>query len=126
MLSSSTGKFTLNNFYDPAIQVWDNVTYTDAMTNQPITLPTGKVVNINFQADWDNWETWQVSSISSEQFFSIHNSTPQIINKSTQHNNSATNIWSDLLQPQTKLDIDFQIADPTQRTTSRSSNYQWF
>ena len=48
------------------------------------------------------------SSIPSEQFFSIHNSTPQIINEL---NNSATNIWSDLLQPETQLDINFQITD---------------
>ena len=52
------------------------------------------------------------SSIPSEQLFSshsqIHNSTPQIINEL---NNSATNIWSDLLQPETQLDINFQITD---------------
>ncbi len=48
------------------------------------------------------------SSIPPEQFFSVHNSTPQIINVL---NNSATNIWSDLLQSQTQLDIDFQIKD---------------
>ena len=48
------------------------------------------------------------SSIPSEQFFSIHNSTPKITNVL---NNSATNIWSDLLQPQTQLDIDFLITD---------------
>ncbi|ELS02441.1 hypothetical protein Xen7305DRAFT_00021550 [Xenococcus sp. PCC 7305] len=47
-------------------------------------------------------------SISSEQFFSIHNSTPQTINDL---NNSATNVWSDLLQPETQLDINFQITD---------------
>ena len=48
------------------------------------------------------------SSISPEQFFSVHNSTPKITNVL---NNSATNIWSDLLQSETQLDIDFQITD---------------
>ena len=48
------------------------------------------------------------SSIPFEQFFSFHNSSPKIINVL---NNTATNIWSDLLQPQTKLDINFQIID---------------
>ena len=51
-------------------------------------------------------------SISSEQFFSghfpTHNSSPEIINRL---NNSATNIWSDLLQTSTQLDINFQITD---------------
>ena len=48
------------------------------------------------------------SSISSNQFSHFHNSTSQIINNV---NNTATNIWSDLLQPSTQLDIDFQITD---------------
>ena len=48
------------------------------------------------------------SSISSEQFFSFHNSTPEIINRL---NNSATNIWSDLLQSEAQLDINFQITN---------------
>ncbi|MEO0848372.1 MAG: DNA/RNA non-specific endonuclease [Cyanobacteria bacterium J06648_1] len=47
-------------------------------------------------------------SVEPEQFFSIHNSTPEITNVL---NNTATNIWSDLLQPQTQLDINFQITD---------------
>ena len=49
--------------------------------------------------------------ISNNQFFSSnanHNSTSQIINEL---NNSATNIWSNLLQPDTRLEIDFQITD---------------
>ncbi|MEL7418320.1 MAG: DNA/RNA non-specific endonuclease [Cyanobacteria bacterium J06555_3] len=45
-------------------------------------------------------------SIESEQFSSIHNSTPKITNVL---NNTATNIWSDLLQSETQLDIDFQV-----------------
>nr|WP_319420106.1 hypothetical protein [Pleurocapsa sp. FMAR1] len=40
--------------------------------------------------------------------FPNHNSTPEIINVL---NNSATNIWSDLLQSEASLDIDFQITD---------------
>ena len=48
------------------------------------------------------------TSVSPEQFFFIHNSTPKIINVL---NNSATKIWSDLLQSETQLDIDFQITD---------------
>ena len=48
------------------------------------------------------------SSISPEQFFSFHNAAPQIIND---RNNSATNIWSNLLQSETSLDIDFHITD---------------
>jgi PKD repeat protein len=48
------------------------------------------------------------SSILSEQFFSIHNSTPQIIDEL---NNSATKIWSNLLKSPTSLDVDFQITD---------------
>ena len=48
------------------------------------------------------------SSISSEQFFSIHNSTPEIINEL---NNSATKIWSELLKSKTQPDIDFKIID---------------
>ncbi len=40
--------------------------------------------------------------------FNLHNSTPEIINRL---NDSATNIWSDLLQTETQLDIDFQITD---------------
>ncbi len=47
------------------------------------------------------------SSIPSKQFFSIHNS-PEIINNL---NNTATNIWSNLLQTETQLDITFQITD---------------
>ena len=43
-----------------------------------------------------------------EQFFSIHNLTPEITNVP---NNSATKIWSDLLQLETQLDINFQITD---------------
>ena len=48
------------------------------------------------------------SSISPEQFFSSHNSTSEIINEL---NNSATNIWSDLLQSEIQLNINFQITD---------------
>ena len=52
------------------------------------------------------------ASIPLQQFvvgdFPDHNSTPQIINEL---NNSATNIWSDLLQTETQLDIDFQITE---------------
>ena len=48
------------------------------------------------------------SSISSEQFFSVHNSTPEITNVL---NNTATKIWSDLLQTETQLEINFQITD---------------
>jgi hypothetical protein len=48
------------------------------------------------------------SGISSEQLFSIHNSTPEIINAL---NNSATKIWSDLLKPKTFFDLNFQIKD---------------
>jgi large repetitive protein len=40
--------------------------------------------------------------------FPSHNSKPEIINVL---NNSATKIWSDLLQSETQLDIDFQITD---------------
>ena len=57
---------------------------------------------------------------SSPEFFSIHNSSPEIINEL---NNSATNIWSDLLQPQTQLDIDFQITDlPTGQLAEAEAN----
>ena len=66
------------------------------------------------------WNTNQFNSIeialpsivSSQQFvssdFPNHNSTPQIINKL---NHTATNIWSNLLQPPIQLDINFQITD---------------
>ena len=47
-------------------------------------------------------------SVESDQFFSIHNSTPKITNVL---NNTATSIWSDLLQSQTQLNINFQITD---------------
>lgn len=47
-------------------------------------------------------------SILSEQFFSIHETTPRIINAL---NDTATNIWSNHLQTSTPLDIDFQITD---------------
>ncbi|MEM7590731.1 MAG: hypothetical protein AAF383_04300 [Cyanobacteria bacterium P01_A01_bin.83] len=57
---------------------------------------------------FDSNEISFASSISSEQFFSIHDATPQIINEL---NNSATKIWSDLLQSETQVDIDFQITD---------------
>ena len=49
--------------------------------------------------------------VSNNQFFSSnanHNSTTQIINEL---NDSAIKIWSDLLQSDTQLDIDFQITD---------------
>jgi hypothetical protein len=49
-------------------------------------------------------------SVASQQLlsghFPSHNSTPEIINVL---NNSATKIWSDLIKPETSLDIDFQI-----------------
>ena len=51
------------------------------------------------------------SSVPSEQFFSSdfgHNNSPVLVNNI---NNTATKIWSDLLQPDTQLDIDFQITD---------------
>ncbi|EAZ91245.1 VCBS [Crocosphaera chwakensis CCY0110] len=48
------------------------------------------------------------SLISSQQFGSIHHSTPEVINNL---NNTATNIWSNLLQSETSLDITFQITD---------------
>ena len=68
------------------------------------------------QSDFQQFSSTQIdpseisfaSSISSEQFFSIHDATPQIINEL---NNSATNIWSNLLQTETQLDINFQITD---------------
>ena len=47
-------------------------------------------------------------SVESKQFFSVHNSTPEITNVL---NNTATNVWSDLLQTETQLDIDFRITD---------------
>lgn len=60
----------------------------------------------------DSSEVTLPRSVPSQQFFSSnfpsHNSTPQIINRL---NNSATKIWSDLLQSDTQLDIDFQITD---------------
>jgi large repetitive protein len=50
--------------------------------------------------------------VSNQQFFRSdfpsHDLTPEIINDI---NNSATKIWSDLLQSQTSLDINFQITD---------------
>ena len=76
-----------------------------------------------FQSDFHQISPTQVnsseipfaSSISFEQFFSVHNSTPEITNVV---NNTATNIWSDLFQPQTQLDIDFLITDlPTGQLT---------
>jgi hypothetical protein len=47
-------------------------------------------------------------SVPSEQFFSIHNSTPQTINKL---NFTAQNFWNSYLTPQTPLDIILQIVD---------------
>lgn len=47
-------------------------------------------------------------SVLSNQFFSIHDSTPQIINDL---NTIATNIWSDLLNPETPLNITFQVTN---------------
>ncbi|MEP0801746.1 hypothetical protein NDI37_15740 [Funiculus sociatus GB2-A5] len=47
-------------------------------------------------------------SVLSNQFFSIHNSTPQTINNI---NNSATQIWSNLLTPQFPLDITLLFTD---------------
>ena len=47
------------------------------------------------------------SSILFDQFFSIHETTPY----TNSLNNTATNIWSNLLQPPTQLNIDFQITD---------------
>ena len=58
--------------------------------------------------DDDSREVSFTSGIPFEQTFSSHNITPQIISNL---NNSATNIWSDLLQYETQLDIDFQITD---------------
>ncbi|WP_052035186.1 hypothetical protein [Xenococcus sp. PCC 7305] len=56
----------------------------------------------------DSSEISFTSSISSEQLFSSYHTTSQIINEL---NNSATNIWSELLQSETELEIDFQITD---------------
>ena len=53
-------------------------------------------------------EIFFAPSVSSEQFVSIHNSTPKITNVL---NNTATNIWSDLLQTETQLNVNFQITD---------------
>ncbi len=47
-------------------------------------------------------------SVLSNQFFSIHDSTPQIINDL---NAIATNIWADLLNPGTLLNITFQVTN---------------
>ena len=47
-------------------------------------------------------------SFGDEFSFNFHNSNPEVINRL---NNTATNIWSDLLQTETQLDIDFQITD---------------
>jgi large repetitive protein len=50
--------------------------------------------------------------------FPFHNSTLEIINVL---NNSATNIWSDLLQSKTQLDIDFQITDLPKRQLAEAT-----
>ncbi|MEM8778140.1 MAG: Ig-like domain-containing protein [Cyanobacteria bacterium P01_G01_bin.49] len=52
------------------------------------------------------------SSISSQQFFSSHLSNHDLTSNLVSNiNNSATNIWSNLLQSETSLDITFQITD---------------
>ena len=67
---------------------------SDGLISQTSTSPTSEIL---------------VSpSILSEQFLSIHETTPQIINAL---NDTATNIWSNHLQNPTPLDIDFQIID---------------
>jgi hypothetical protein len=55
-------------------------------------------VSLNFPASLISFSP----SVLSNQFFSIHDSTPQIINNL---NNKATNIWSDLSRAQTYLNI---------------------
>ena len=47
-------------------------------------------------------------TVSLEQFFFVHETTFETVNRL---NNSATNIWSDLLKTKTQLDIDFQVTD---------------
>jgi DNA/RNA endonuclease G (NUC1) len=48
------------------------------------------------------------SSIPSEQFFPVHNSTSYIINSL---NSSLTNLWHNYLNPQTSIDITYKITD---------------
>ena len=86
----------------------------DIPQNNPIEVDTVSVLGgaPSRIEQLDSSEITLPRSISLQQFmiedFPSHNSTPEIINVL---NNSATNLWSDLLQPQTQLDIDFQIAD---------------
>ncbi len=61
-------------------------------------------VNLNFPASLISFSP----SVLSNQFFSIHDSTPQIINDL---NAIATNIWADLLNPGTLLNITFQVTN---------------
>ena len=72
---------------------------------------TTEVDSIQHPFQFSSREVSFPSSIPLDQFLSInssHNSTPEITNVL---NDTATNIWSDLLQTKTQLDIDFQITD---------------
>jgi large repetitive protein len=72
----------------------------------------GAISPIVVEDELDSSEISFSRVVPSQQFISSdlpnHNSTPKITNVL---NNSATKIWSDLLQLQTSLDVDFQITD---------------
>ena len=79
------------------------------MSDRIVLFPSSSPAQVSI-SEFNSKELSIPSSIASEEFIgsNFHDSTPETINEL---NNSATNIWSDLLQFSTQIDIDFQITD---------------
>ncbi len=107
--AEGTGTHIIGTEVSPTEVSFGKVDSSNNLSDRIILFPTSSPAQVGINK-FNSEEVSLSNSIASEELISsnFHNSTPQIINAL---NNSATNIWADLLQSETQLDIDFQIAD---------------
>ncbi len=107
--TKSTGTHIIGTEVSPTEIPVGKVDSSNNLSDRIILFPTSSPAQVGINK-FNSEEVSLSNSIASEELISsnFYNSTPQIINRL---NNSATNIWADLLQSEIQLDIDFQIAD---------------
>ncbi|BAZ46381.1 DNA/RNA non-specific endonuclease [Chondrocystis sp. NIES-4102] len=107
--TESTSTHIIGTEVSPTKISFGKVDSVDSLSDRIVLFPSSSPAQVSI-SEFNSKELFIPSSIASEEFISsnFHDLTPQIINVL---NNTATNIWSDLLQTETQLDIDFQITD---------------
>jgi DNA/RNA endonuclease G (NUC1) len=104
--TSQIGSTKISSFQNRTFKI-----SSDQINSTQISIPQNDWSQIHFSevstTEIDSSKISFPSSIPSEQFFPVHNSTSYIINRL---NSSITNLWQNLLS-QTNLDITYKITD---------------